>query len=127
MAKIHIIQEDYQNDPWKVLICCILLNQTSNLQIRPIISEFFSRWPDAKSLISSHPDEIRDLIRSTGFQNIKTKRIFEFSTSWVSGNRDPFKFPGIGDYGREAWRIFVEEDTNFSPKDKKLKMYVDSL
>jgi len=68
-----------------------------------------------------------DLIRSTGFQNIKTKRIFEFSTSWVSGNRDPFKFHGIGDYGREAWRIFVEGDTNFSPKDKKLKMYVDSL
>lgn len=127
MAKIHIIQQDYKDDPWKVLVCCILLNQTNNLQIRPIISEFFKRWPTAESLISSDPEEIRDLIRSTGFQNLKTKRIRDFSLSWSSGNRDPFKFPGIGDYGREAWRIFVRGETNFIPKDKKLRMYVDSL
>jgi len=127
VQRIKIIQEEYAKDPWKVLVCCILLNQTSNKQVRPLIENFFKKWPNPKSLIAENDLVISDFIKTTGFQNIKTKRIKEFSNAWESGIRDPFKFPGIGDYGREAWRIFVNNDILFIPKDKKLKMYLESI
>ena len=127
MQRIKIIQEEYANDPWKVLVCCILLNQTSNKQVRPLIESFFKKWPNSKSLIWEDDLVISDFIKTTGFQNVKAKRIKNFSSAWESGVRDPFKFPGIGDYGREAWRIFVTKDISFIPKDKKLKMYLESI
>jgi hypothetical protein len=58
---------------------------------------------------------------------VKADRIIKFSNEWAKGNRDLQKLPGIGDYGREAWRIFIDKNTSFIPKDKKLKMYIDSL
>jgi methyl-CpG-binding domain protein 4 len=127
VERINIIQEEYANDPWKVLVCCILLNQTSNKQVRPLIANFFIRWPNPESVIREEDLAISSFIKTTGFQNIKAKRIKDFSNSWNSGIRDPFKFPGIGNYGREAWRIFIQGDTDFVPNDKKLKMYLESV
>jgi endonuclease III len=127
MAKYDIIQERYSDDPWKVLICCILLNQTNNKQVRPLIEDFFIKWPNSFSVIPEDKDIISNFIKPTGFQNIKADRIIKFSNEWAKGNRDPQKLPGIGDYGREAWRIFIDKNTSFIPRDKKLKMYIDSL
>ncbi len=127
MEKINIIQKEYSDDPWKVLICCILLNQTSNKQVRPLISDFFKKWPDSSSVNSEDELAISDFIKTTGFQNVKARRIKKFSNEWSSGIRDPFKFSGIGDYGREAWRIFVTKDLEFIPKDNKLRMYLECV
>ena len=126
MNKLHIIQEDYKNDPWKVLVCCILLNQTSNKQVRPLIRDFFLKWPNSFSVTKENITNISEFIKTTGFQNVKSKRIKDFSNVWYSGERDPLKFPGIGRYGLEAWRIFVLGDTNFIPVDKKLKIYLET-
>ena len=82
MQRIKIIQEEYSNDPWKVLVCCILLNQTSNKQVRPLIESFFNRWPNSQSLLDEETLVISDFIKSTGFQNIKAKRIKDFSSAW---------------------------------------------
>ncbi len=127
MAKYDIIQERYSDDPWKVLICCILLNQTNNKQVRPLIEDFFIKWPNHFSVIPEDKGVISNFIKPTGFQNIKADRIIKFSNEWAKGNRDPQNLPGIGDYGREAWRIFIDKNTSFIPRDKKLKMYIDSL
>lgn len=127
MEKINIIQEVYSEDPWKVLICCILLNQTSNKQVRPLIANFFNKWPNPESVISEEDLAISSFIKSTGFQNVKARRMKEFSKSWNSGIRDLFKLPGVGEYGRESWRIFIDGDLDFVPKDKKLRMYLESM
>jgi methyl-CpG-binding domain protein 4 len=127
MAKYDIIQDKYADDPWKVLVCCILLNQTSNVQVRPLIEDFFMKWPTPFSISREKREAISSFIRTTGFQNVKADRILKFSNQWITGERDPKNFVGVGEYGREAWRIFVDKDFNFSPKDKKLKMYIDSL
>ena len=127
MEKINIIQKEYSDDPWKVLICCILLNQTSNKQVRPLISDFFKKWPDSSSVNSEDELVISDFIKTTGFQNVKARRIKKFSNEWSSGISDPFNFSGIGDYGRDAWRIFVTKDLEFIPKDNKLRMYLECV
>lgn len=127
MAKYDIIQEKYADDPWKVLICCILLNQTNNTQVRPLIEDFFIKWPNPFYVASEKKEVLSNFIRSTGFQNVKADRMIRFSNEWIKGERDPKKFTGVGEYGREAWRIFVDKDINFLPRDKKLRMYIDSL
>jgi len=123
----NLIQEEYKEDPWKVLVCCILLNQTHNRQVRPLIRDFFKRWPDSRSVIKEDTLVIRDHIRSTGFQNIKAKRIQDFSKAWDLGIRDPMLLPGVGKYGRDAWRIFIKKEYDFLPDDKKLRLHLEYI
>jgi methyl-CpG-binding domain protein 4 len=124
VEKIDIIQEKYIDDPWKILICCILLNQTTNNQVRSIVESFFEKWPNYKSVTQVEFELIRDHIRTTGFQNLKAKRIISLSSKWDPDIKDPSKLPGVGKYAMEAWRIFIDKDFNFIPTDKKLKRYL---
>ena len=127
MEKLDLIQEHYSQDPWKIMITCILLNQTNNRQVRGIIKEFFGRFPSPDSFDVTDRDEIVKMVRPTGFQNIKADRILAFSRVWLEGERNPNNFPGIGNYAKDAWKIFIDGDTDFSPSDKKLKLYLEQL
>ena len=127
MEKIDLIQTHYLEDPWKIMISCILLNQTHNRQVRPVIEKFFESFPTPNLIQESHRSLISQILQSTGFQNVKTDRIIKFTNVWNSGERDPNKFPGIGQYARDSWKIFVEGITNFTPSDKKLKLYLEQL
>ena len=109
------------------MISCILLNQTSNVQVRPVIKKFFDEFPTPNSLNESHQNLISSILQPTGFQNVKAKRIVNFTSVWNSGERDPNKFPGIGPYGRDSWKIFIEGKTDFHPADKKLSAYLRQL
>ena len=42
---MKLLQEKYKRHPWKMMICCILLNQTNNKQVSKVMDEFFKRWP----------------------------------------------------------------------------------
>lgn len=127
MEKLDLIQTHYLNDPWRIMISCIMLNQTSNVQVRPVIKRFFEAFPTPNSLNESHQNLISTILQPTGFQNVKAKRIINFTKVWNSGERDPNKFPGIGPYAKDSWKIFIEGETNFSPADKKLSAYLLQL
>jgi endonuclease III len=121
-----LIQEEYLGDEWKLCVVCILLNQTHNSQVRPLLGDLFDLIPDASSAAKSNPETIAKIIRPVGFQNMKAKRIIEMSQKWISGFNSVDELPGIGKYGKESWRIFVEEDYDFEPSDKKLKLFLVS-
>ena len=127
MEKLDLIQTHYEDDPWKIMISCIMLNQTSNVQVRPVIKRFFEAFPTPNSLNESHQNLISAILQPTGFQNVKAKRIINFTKVWNSGERDPNKFPGIGPYAKDSWKIFIEGKTNFHPADKKLSAYLRQL
>ncbi len=122
-----LIQEDYKNDPWKMLVCCILLNQTNNKQVRPILSSVFELIPNPQSAILCDKRVLADCIKTTGLQNIKADRIVKLSSKWVSGFTDVRDLPGIGEYGRDSWKIFIEGNLKISPSDKKLRFYLSTL
>jgi methyl-CpG-binding domain protein 4 len=124
VEKVDLIQTHYLGEPWKIMITCILLNQTTNVQVRPVIRQLFARFPTPNSFDESDRSEIAEILRPCGFQNVKAKRIIKFTRVWNSGERDPNKFPGIGPYGRDAWKIFIEGKKNFIPCDKKLNLYL---
>jgi methyl-CpG-binding domain protein 4 len=122
-----LIQEDYYNEPWKMLICCILLNQTSNKQVRPILKGLFRLIPDPQSASICDPKEISEIIKSTGFQNLKSERIIKLSKKWIDGFDEVGDLPGIGKYGKDSWEIFINKNFNVNPTDKKLISYLTSI
>lgn len=122
-----LIQEEYINSPWKMLVCCILLNQTNNKQVRPILSSVFELIPNPVSTIGCDPERLAEAIKTTGFQNVKASRIIKLSQKWVDGFIDAIELPGIGKYGRDSWEIFVKKNLSVEPTDKKLIIYLDSI
>jgi endonuclease III len=127
MSREILIQEDYIDDPWKMLICCILLNQTNNLQVRPILEKLFKLIPDPESAVMCSSDLISEVIKTTGLQNIKTDRIKRLSQKWIGGYEDIQDLPGIGRYGKDSWEIFINKNLSVLPSDTKLRSYLRDI
>lgn len=120
-----LIQEDLWPDEWKILVSCMMLNCTSRKQVEKILPEFFSKWPDAKSLICADFEEIEKTISPLGFKNRRTKKLLEMSDAYVQKAwNDPKDLPGIGEYASRAWEIFCNNTLgNVPPNDGALKLY----
>jgi endonuclease III len=123
----RLIQEDYVGENWKMLVCCILLNQTSNQQVRKILPELFELIPEPHSAAMVDSELIQSTIRSTGFSKIKTKRIIAMSRKWLEGFDNVGELPGIGRYASDSWEIFVNNNFSLEVTDKKLRMYLERL
>lgn len=121
-----IIQQEFQHDPWKMLIGCIMLNQTSNKNVRQVIYDFFDRWPTPQSVINANPEDIRDLIRPLGFYNIRTGRIQRFSLEYIEKRFiNASELYGIGKYADDSYEIFIKGNLNVNPTDKILIRYLN--
>ena len=124
MSREILIQEEYLDNPWRMMVCCICLNQTNNKQVRPILDILFSIVPDPASAISCEKERISECLKSTGFQNIKADRIKKMSQKWIEGFENPSELPGIGKYGQDSWDIFINGNLRRETSDKKLRIYL---
>ncbi len=122
----RLIQEDFIDSPWKMTVICILLNQTTNQQVRKVLPKLFELIPNPTIASTVVENKIYDIIKSTGFGNVKSKRIVQMSKKWDSGFTRPDELPGVGKYALESWSIFVDGKTDFVPSDKKLKLYLET-
>jgi methyl-CpG-binding domain protein 4 len=121
-----ILQQEFQYDQYRMLIACIMLNQTSNKNVRQVIYTFFDRWPTPQSVIEENPDEIREHIRPLGFYNIRTNRIIRFTQDYLTKkfNRASELY-GIGKYADDSYEIFIRGNLNVNPTDKILLRYLN--
>jgi methyl-CpG-binding domain protein 4 len=127
MGREILIQEEYLDNPWRMMVCCICLNQTNNKQVRPILDILFSIIPDPNSAILCQKERISQCLKSTGFQNIKADRIKKMSQKWIDGFNGPSELPGIGKYGQDSWDIFINGNTGRETSDKKLRIYLSDI
>ena len=120
-----LLQERFWPDGWKILVTCLLLNQTSRKQVEPMIEDFFKRYPDAVSLIHTDKDELRKRIRPLGLANRRTKTLIRFSKEYLAGSWITAKeLYGCGKYADDAWRIFCVGDWEaVEPNDHALNDY----
>lgn len=125
ISPYSLLQEELRGDTWKTLVACMLLNQTSYKQVRPIIWHLFERYPDAKALSCAKQEELAGMIRALGFQNRRSKALIRMSGEYVAGI--PVRqLYGVGQYALDSCRMFVEGDVeNVRPTDAKLIMYRD--
>mgnify|MGYP001597878446 FL=1 len=121
-----IIQQEFQHDPFKLLIGCIMLNQTSNKNVRQVIYDFFDRWPTPNSILEANEDDIREAIRPLGFYNVRTNRIIRFSHDYINKKFDrASELYGIGKYAEDSYEIFINGNLNVEPTDKILIRYLN--
>ena len=121
-----LLQEIYNEHPWRVLVCCIMLNCTSRKQVDRIREEFFKRYPDPEDAVIADFNEMSELIAPLGFKNRRASTIQRFSSEWLSRNwTDPNELYGIGKYAQDSWDIFYNGDLSIEPTDGVLGKYLD--
>ena len=122
----RLAQELLRDNPWQMLVACILLNQTNGMkQVKPMLGEFFARWPDADALLAADEADIKAALRPLGFQNIRVRRLVGMSRDWNDGKRPPAKLYGVGKYAEDSYNLFVARYLVLDVQDKELKRYVE--
>ena len=66
------------------LLCATILSaQCTDKRVNIVTPALFARYPDAASLSAANPDDVEDLIRSTGFFRSKTKSLIGMASGLV--------------------------------------------
>jgi endonuclease III len=104
LTALRGLQIEEQDDPYKILIGTILSARTRDENTTKIVKKLFTRFKTPDDIASADIDEIKRLIRSIGFYNVKAERIKQVSQIIVNkfGGRVPddidslLGLPGVG-------------------------------
>ena len=119
-----ILQEIYQSDGWKMLVCCIMLNLTNRKQVDKVRHELFKKYPTAKDLSVADYEELSELLTPLGMQYRRAATLMRFSKEYDEGFTVPIELHGIGKYANDSWEIFQNNNMNIKPSDKVLQEYL---
>ncbi|HEY7082017.1 MAG TPA: endonuclease III [Nitrososphaeraceae archaeon] len=77
------LQKEEHGDPYKILIGTILSARTRDENTTIAVRKLFKKFKNIDQLANADVEEIKILIRSTGFYNIKARRIKDVSSTIV--------------------------------------------
>jgi endonuclease-3 len=63
------------DDPFQLLAATILSAQCTDARVNLVTPVLFAAYPDAASLAAANPEDVEEIIRSTGFFRSKTKSL----------------------------------------------------
>ena len=94
---------DFQT-PFQLLIATILSAQCTDKRVNMVTPALFKRYPTPASLAAAKPEELEEMIKSTGFFRNKTKSLIgmsaavaEFHNGSIPKDMDALvKLPGVG-------------------------------
>jgi endonuclease-3 len=69
---------DYR-DAWQLLVATVLSAQTTDENVNRVAPQVFSRWPTPEDLAGANPEEVEEVVFSTGFYRQKTKSIISLA------------------------------------------------
>jgi endonuclease III len=75
MTALRGLQMEEQGDPFKILIGTILSARTRDENTTKVVAKLFARWKTPQELASADIGEIKQVIKSIGFYNVKAARI----------------------------------------------------
>ena len=73
------LQAEESGDPFKILIGTILSSRTRDENTTKVVKTLFKRFRNAKELAEGNMEEVKQIIHSIGFYNVKAKRVIEVS------------------------------------------------
>jgi endonuclease-3 len=79
LTALKRLQLEEQGDPFKILIGTILSARTRDENTTKVVANLFRRFKDVKELADADIAEIRVIIRSVGFYNVKARTIKKVS------------------------------------------------
>ena len=119
-----LLQEIYQPDGWKMLTCCMLLNLTNRRQVDVIRDELFKRYPTPKDMMNADESDLAELLKPLGLYNRRAKSLKKMSEGYVKGFKSVDELYGIGQYAKDSWEIFHNNNKKVKPMDKVLQEYL---
>jgi endonuclease-3 len=98
-----VCELDHRN-AFELLAATILSAQTTDARVNMVTPELFRRWPTAFELSAASPDDLEEVIRSTGFFRSKAKSLIGMANALVErfGGDVPHRMsdlvtlPGVG-------------------------------
>jgi endonuclease III len=69
---------EYEN-PWQLLVVTVMSAQTTDENVNKVAPSLFARFPTAADLAEANPEEVEQIVYSTGFYRQKTKSIISLS------------------------------------------------
>ncbi len=125
-SPIGMLQEDLWPDVWKILVACILHNQTSRKQVDKVYPELFDKYPDSASMALAEVESLADLLQPLGLYNRRAKSLKRFSAEYDSlAWKMPSELYACGKYADDCYRVFCSGDwKSVNTDDGSLKRYV---
>jgi endonuclease-3 len=122
--------------PFEMLTATILSAQCTDKRVNEVTPALFKKYPNAKKMAKADPDELKELIHSTGFYNQKAKSLLGMSQALaekhsgeVPDDMDALvKLPGVG--RKTAWCVLgryfdkygIVVDTHFKRLTLRLEL-----
>ena len=102
----------------------MLLNLTNRKQVDTIRDELFSRYPTPNDMMNANESELADLLKPLGLYNRRAKSLKKMSEGYVKGFNSVDELYGIGQYAKDSWEIFQNNNRKVNPTDKVLQEYL---
>ena len=94
---------DHEN-PFELLEATILSAQSTDARVNMVTPALFEKYPDPEALAAANPEDVEELVRTTGFFRSKTKSLIGMASAVVerfggevpSALEDLVTLPGVG-------------------------------
>ena len=73
---------DYR-DAWQLVVATVLSAQTTDENVNRVAPDLFARWPAPEDLAGANPEDVEQVVFSTGFYRQKTKSIISLAVDLV--------------------------------------------
>ncbi|GJP50021.1 hypothetical protein CLOM_g9177 [Closterium sp. NIES-68] len=125
ISPYDLVQEGFSNDPWKLLVASMLLEEHPSHMVRHGIVRLFQNLPSADDVISSDMQKLGEIVSSAGFHKKWAKDLLRFSREFSCGNWVQVSdLPGVGRYATDSYAIFCEGRLqSVHPTDSLLQRY----
>ena len=90
--------------PYELAVATVLSAQCTDVRVNMVTPELFRRYPDSEALAAALPQELEEVIRSTGFFRNKTRNLIGMATALIEEHggdlprnmKELSALPGIG-------------------------------
>jgi endonuclease-3 len=94
---------DHRN-PYELLVATILSAQCTDKRVYMVTPALFAKYPNPEALAAANPEELQEIIKSTGFFRAKTKSLLGMSSGLTEKHRgqvpatmaELVTLPGVG-------------------------------
>jgi endonuclease III len=138
-SPLGLLEELFSNDPWRLLLCTILLNRTQRKQgVDLILWEFLKSWPTPRSVLAGNVQEIAKRIARLGMHQKRSQGLQQFCRDYIEllenketqefdwSRVDITKLYHCGDYAADAYQIFIQKKWHtVNSKDYALRAYCE--
>ena len=119
------LEEILYQDPWRLLLSCILLNKTTRRQVDPVFYQLTTLFPTPAAMARGDPERLAVILAPLGLHRQRAASLIRFSSEYEAGGwANVSALHAIGPYARDAYEIFCEGRwASVKPSDAALKAY----